>query len=69
MEIEQKIYEQYRDRPYKIEGPSKNQENKKPRWEIKQNTQKIDAYKHFLKNIKESVNEPHGKRISDIVSH
>ena len=69
MEIEQKIYEKYRDTPYKIEGPSKNQENANQDEQIQQNTQKIDAYKHFLKNIKESVNEPHGKRISDIVSH
>lgn len=68
MEIEQKIYEQYRDTPYKKEGPSKDQENANQVQQNNQNLQKIDAYKEFLKRINESVNEPHGRRISDSIT-
>ena len=68
MEIEQKIYEQYRDTPYKLEGQSHIQENANQNEQNIQNSHKIGAYKEYLKEINESINEPHRRRIRDSIT-
>ena len=68
MEIEEKIYQQYRDTPYKFQEISKNQQSSEQNKENKDNTKKHNAYNQFLKNIKESINEPQGRRISDNIT-
>jgi hypothetical protein len=68
MEIEEKIYQQYRDTPYKLQETSKNQQNSEQNEENKNNPKKHNAYNQFLKNIKESIREPQGRRISDNIT-
>lgn len=67
MEIEEKIYQQYRDTPYKFQESSKNHQNSEQN-EENSNSKKLDAYNIFLNNIKESINEPKGRRISDNIT-
>ena len=68
MEIEENIYQQYRDTPYKFQESSKNHENSEQNEENIGNSKKLDAYNIFLNNIKESINEPKGRRISDNIT-
>lgn len=68
MEIEEKIYQQYRDTPYKFQESSKNHQNSKQNEENRENSKRQDAYKEFLKNIKESINETKGRKISDNIT-
>ena len=68
MEIEEKIYEQYRDTPYKIEDKSKKQQNTEENDEDLKNFKKSEAYSKFLKNVKELLKEPNGKNISDNIT-
>ena len=68
MEIEENIYEQYRDTPYKIEDKSKRQQNTEEYHEDLTNSNKSEAYSKFLKNVKELLKEPNGKNISDNIT-
>lgn len=68
MEIEENIYEQYRDTPYKIEDKSKKQQNTEENNEDLKNFKKSEAYSKFLKNVKELLKEPNGKNISDNIT-
>lgn len=68
MEIEENIYEQYRDTPYKIEDKSKKQQNTEENNEDLKNFKKSEAYNKFLKNVKELLKEPNGKNISDNIT-
>lgn len=68
MEIEEKIFEQYRDTPYKIEDKSKKQQNTEENDEDLKNFKKSEAYSKFLKNVKELLKEPNGKNISDNIT-
>ena len=68
MEIEEKIYQQYRDTPYKFQEFSNNNQNSEEIEENRNSFKKHDAYKELLKNIKESINEPQGRRISDNIT-
>ena len=65
MEIEKKIYQQYRDTPYKFQESTKNNQNSEQNKENRDSFKRHDAYKELLKNIKESLNETQGRRISD----
>jgi hypothetical protein len=68
MEIEENIYEQYRDTPYKIDDKSKKQQNTEENDEDLKNFKKSEAYNKFLKNVKELLKEPNGKNISDNIT-
>ena len=68
MKIEEKIYQQYRDTPYKYQEFSKNQQIAEQNEENKEKSKKPDAYSEFLTKIKESINEPKGRRISDNIT-
>ena len=68
MEIEGKLYEQYRDTPYKIENPNQNQQILNLNDKNMENIKKSDAYNEFLKRISQSINEPEGRRLTDNIT-
>ena len=68
MDIEENIYEQYRDTPFKIEDKSKNQQNSEENDKDLQNFKKSEEYNKFLKNVNELLKEPNGRRISDNIT-
>ena len=55
MDIEEDIYNKYRDTPYKFPDKSNQQESGKE--DSNHNNKKNDAYKEFLDKIKKSVND------------
>ena len=68
MEIEEKLYEQYRDTPYKIENPNQNQQILNLNDKNMENIKKPDAYNEFLKRINQSIKEPEGRRLTDNIT-
>ena len=67
MEIDESLYEQYRDTPYKINICEKNQQNSNQDDVNYQNCIKSD-YNEYLGKINESINEPKGRRLTDNIT-
>ena len=61
MELEPEIYRQYRDTPFRIEVGN-NRQNQED--EIN-NSSNLKAYNEYLNKIQKSLDEPHGRRLSD----
>ena len=68
MEIEENIYEQYRDTPYKIEDKSKKPQISESNDENLKNNKKSEVYNKYLKNIKELLKEDNVRKISDSIT-
>ena len=66
MEIEEDIYNKYRDTPYKFPDKSDQQESEKE--DNNHNNRKNDAYKEFVDKIKKSVNDQPNSRYSDNIT-
>ena len=66
MEIEEDIYNKYRDTPYKFPDKSNQQELGKE--DINHDNKKNDAYKELLDKIKKSVNDKPISRYSDNIT-
>ena len=66
MEIEEDIYNKYRDTPYKFPDKSDQQESEKE--DNNNNNRKNDAYKEFVDKIKKSVNDQPNSRYSDNIT-
>ena len=66
MEIEEDVYNKYRDTPYKFPDKSNQQESGKE--DSNHNNKKNDAYKEFLDKIKKSVNDKPISRYSDNIT-
>ena len=66
MEIEEDIYNKYRDTPYKFPDKSNQQESGKE--DINHDNKKNDAYKELLDKIKKSVNDKPISRYSDNIT-
>ena len=63
MDIEEDIYNKYRDTPYKFSDKSNQQESGKE--DSNHNNKRNDAYKELLDKIKKSVNDNPNSRYSD----
>ena len=66
MDIEEDIYNKYRDTPYKFPDKSNQQESGKE--DINHNNKKNDAYKELLDKIKKNVNDNPNSRYSDNIT-
>ncbi len=66
MDIEEDIYNKYRDTPYKFPDKSNQQESEKE--DNNHNNRKNDAYKELLDKIRKSVNEQPNIRYSDNIT-
>lgn len=66
MDIEEDIYNKYRDTPYKFPDKSNQQESGKE--DSNHNNRKNDAYKELLDKIKKSVNDQPNSRYSDNIT-
>ena len=66
MEIEEDLYNKYRDTPYKFPDKSNQQESGKE--DSNHNNKKNDAYKELLDKIKKSVNDKPISRYSDNIT-